>query len=81
MQAGHKNTYDCIEVFSETNLTEDLLKIDVPTLVIHGDDDQSCPSPPRALARPGSSGASFRKIYGHAHRLADTRKAQLQIGA
>ena len=43
MQAGHKNTYDCIKAFSETDLTEDLKKFDVPTLVVHGDDDQIVP--------------------------------------
>ena len=43
MQAGLKNAYDCIKVFSETDLTEDLKKIDVPTLIIHGDDDQIVP--------------------------------------
>lgn len=43
MQAGLKGTYDCIEAFSETDLTEDLKLIDVPTLIIHGDDDQIVP--------------------------------------
>src|SRR3954466_11800035 len=43
MQAGHKNAYDCIRVFSETDLTEDLKKFDVPTLIVHGDDDQIVP--------------------------------------
>ncbi|HYO93513.1 MAG TPA: alpha/beta hydrolase, partial [Polyangiaceae bacterium] len=43
MQSGHKNAYDCIQVFSETDLTDDLRRFDVPTLVIHGDDDQIVP--------------------------------------
>ena len=43
MMAGHKNAFDCIKAFSETDFTEDLRKIDVPTLVIHGDDDQIVP--------------------------------------
>src|SRR5688572_25150989 len=43
MLAGHKNTYDCIMAFSETDCTEDLKKFDVPTLVVHGDDDQVVP--------------------------------------
>ncbi|GCE28575.1 alpha/beta hydrolase [Dictyobacter alpinus] len=43
MQVGFKGAYDCIKAFSETNFTEDLKKIDVPTLVIHGDDDQIVP--------------------------------------
>ena len=43
MQSGLKNAYECIKAFSETDFTEDLKKIDVPTLVIHGDDDQIVP--------------------------------------
>ena len=43
MQSGHKNGYDCIKAFSETDFTEDLKKFDVPTLIIHGDDDQIVP--------------------------------------
>ncbi|CAL1240872.1 alpha/beta fold hydrolase [Candidatus Methylocalor cossyra] len=43
MQAGLKNAYDCIQAFSETDFTEDLKKFDVPTLVLHGEDDQIVP--------------------------------------
>ena len=43
MQGGLKNQFDCIEAFSETDFTEDLKKFDVPTLIIHGDDDQIVP--------------------------------------
>jgi non-heme chloroperoxidase len=43
MQAGLKNAYDCIEAFSETDFSEDLEKFDVPTLVMHGEDDQIVP--------------------------------------
>lgn len=43
MQAGLKNAYDCIKAFSETDFTEDLRKFDVPTLVLHGEDDQIVP--------------------------------------
>src|SRR5690606_12930464 len=43
MQGGHKNTYDSIAAFSATDFREDLKKFDVPTLVIHGDDDQVVP--------------------------------------
>jgi pimeloyl-ACP methyl ester carboxylesterase len=43
MRAGHRNTFDCIKAFSETDFTEDLKKFDVPTLIIHGDDDQIVP--------------------------------------
>src|SRR5665811_916769 len=50
MQAGHKNTFDCIKAFSETDFTEDLKKFDVPTLIVHGDDDQVVPIGAAALA-------------------------------
>ena len=43
MQAGLKNSYESIKAFSETDFTEDLSKIDVPTLVMHGEDDQVVP--------------------------------------
>jgi non-heme chloroperoxidase len=43
MQSGLKNAYDCIKAFSETDFTEDLQKIDVPTLLLHGEDDQIVP--------------------------------------
>jgi non-heme chloroperoxidase len=43
MQSGLKNAYDCIKAFSETDFTEDLKKFDVPTLVMHGEDDQVVP--------------------------------------
>jgi non-heme chloroperoxidase len=49
MQAGHKNTLDCIKAFSETDFTEDLEKFDVPTLILHGDDDQVVPIESSAL--------------------------------
>src|SRR6195256_4974969 len=43
MMAGHKAVFDCIKAFSETDFTEDLKKFDVPTLILHGDDDQIVP--------------------------------------
>jgi non-heme chloroperoxidase len=43
MQSGLKNAYECIKAFSETDFTEDLKKFDVPTLVMHGEDDQIVP--------------------------------------
>ena len=43
MQAGLKNAYDCIAAFSETDFTADLEKFDIPTLVLHGEDDQIVP--------------------------------------
>ncbi len=49
MQVGLKGAYDCVKAFSETDLTEDLKQIDVPTLVVHGDDDQIVPIAASAL--------------------------------
>jgi non-heme chloroperoxidase len=43
MQVGLKNAYECIKAFSETDFTDDLRKVDVPTLVMHGEDDQIVP--------------------------------------
>ncbi|MFD8423877.1 alpha/beta fold hydrolase [Streptomyces sp. NPDC059466] len=43
MQVGIKSAYDCVKAFSETDLTEDLKQFDVPTLIVHGDDDQIVP--------------------------------------
>ena len=49
MMGGAKAHYDCIKAFSETDFTEDLKSIDVPTLVMHGDDDQIVPIADSAL--------------------------------
>jgi non-heme chloroperoxidase len=49
VQAGAKNTFDCIKAFSKTDFTEDLKKFDVPTLVLHGGDDQIVPIGAAAL--------------------------------
>lgn len=55
MSVGVKGAYDCIKAFSETDLTEDLKKFDIPTLIIHGDDDQIVLSaPPHSSHRRSS---------------------------
>jgi non-heme chloroperoxidase len=78
MRAGHKNTFDCIKAFSETDFTEDLKKFDVPTLIIHGDDDQIVPIGAAALRSAKLVRNSILKIYaGAPHGLADTHKDQL----
>jgi non-heme chloroperoxidase len=78
MQAGHKNTFDCIKAFSETDFTEDLQKFDVPTLVLHGDDDQIVPIGAAALRSSKLVKNATLKVYpGAPHGLADTHKAQL----
>jgi non-heme chloroperoxidase len=78
MQAGHKNTFDCIKAFSETDFTEDLKKFDVPTLIIHGDDDQIVPIGASAHASSRLVKNAALKVYpGGPHGLADTHKDEL----
>ena len=78
MSAGHKNTYDCIKAFSETDFTEDLKKFDIPTLIIHGDDDQIVPIGAAAKASSKIVKNAILKIYaGAPHGLAYTHKDQL----
>lgn len=70
MMAGHKNAYDSIKAFSETDFTEDLKKIDVPTLIIHGDDDQIVPIGAAAKLSSKLVKGAILKIYpGGAHAL------------
>ncbi|QIN83297.1 alpha/beta fold hydrolase [Rubrobacter tropicus] len=78
MAGGLKNELDCIKAFSETNFTEDLKKFDVPTLIIHGDDDQVVPIVASALASSKLIRNSILRIYeGAPHGLADTHKDRL----
>lgn len=78
MMAGHKNTYDCIKAFSETDFTEDLKQFDIPTLIIHGDDDQIVPIAASALIAAKLVKHAVLKIYpGGTHSLGDTSKDQL----
>jgi non-heme chloroperoxidase len=78
MQAGFKAVYDCIKVFSETDLTQDLEKIDVPTLIIHGDDDQIVPIGASALRAATIVKQATLKIYeGAGHGLTVTLKDRL----
>jgi non-heme chloroperoxidase len=78
MQGGHKNTYDSIKAFSETDFTEDLKKFDVPTLILHGDDDQVVPIDAAARASAKLVGNSKLVVYaGAPHGLTDTHKQKL----
>ncbi|WJN60767.1 alpha/beta hydrolase [Pseudomonas sp. SO81] len=78
MQAGHKSAYDCIAAFSATDFREDLKKFDVPTLVLHGDDDQIVPIGAAALASAKLIADAKLVVYpGAPHGLADTHKDQL----
>ena len=79
MQAGFKAAFDCIKAFSETDFTEDLKKFDVPTLIIHGDDDQIVPIGASALLSSKMVRAPTLKIYpGRAARhVLDLRRKQI----
>ena len=78
MQAGHKNTFDCIKAFSETDFTEDLKRFDVPTLILHGDDDQIVPIGAAALRSAKLVKNAILKVYaGAPHGLAYTHQEKL----
>ncbi len=78
MMAGHKGTYDCIKAFSETDFTEDLKKFDVPTLILHGDDDQIVPIDASGRASAKLVRNATLKVYpGGAHALMDTARDEL----
>jgi non-heme chloroperoxidase len=78
MQAGLKAVYDCIEVFSETDLTEDLKTFDVPTLIMHGDDDQIVPIAASALLSAKIIPGATLKVYkGAPHGMPITMKDQI----
>jgi non-heme chloroperoxidase len=75
MLAGNKAAYDCIKAFSETDLTEDLKKFDVPTLILHGDDDQIVPIGASALLSSKIVKGAVLKIYpGAPHGIPSTLK-------
>jgi len=78
MQAGHKNTLDCIKAFSETDFTEDLERFDVPTLIVHGDDDQIVPIGASAHRSSKLVRNATLKVYaGAPHGVAYTHKDKL----
>ena len=78
MQAGFKGVIDCIKAFSETDFTEDLKKFDVPTLIMHGDDDQIVPIGASAQLTSKIVKGSTLKIYaGAPHGLCSTLKDQV----
>ncbi|AHB49652.1 chloroperoxidase [Hyphomicrobium nitrativorans NL23] len=78
MQGGHKNTYDSIKAFSETDFRDDLKKFDVPTLVVHGDDDQIVPIDAAGRASAEIVKHAELKVYpGAPHGITDTHKDQL----
>jgi len=78
MMGGHKAAYDCIKQFSETDFTEDLKKMTIPTLVLHGDDDQIVPIAGSALLTIKLLPQGQLKIYkGAPHGMCSTRKDEI----
>jgi non-heme chloroperoxidase len=78
MLASFEASYDCIKAFSETDQTEDLKKFDVPTLIVHGDDDQIVPIQASALKSSKLVPNAVLKIYeGAPHGLPTTHKDRL----
>jgi non-heme chloroperoxidase len=78
MMAGFPASYFCIKAFSETDLTEDLKKFDVPTLILHGDDDQIVPIGASAMLSSKIVKASTLKVYpGLPHGMCSTHKDRI----
>jgi non-heme chloroperoxidase len=78
MQCGLKASYDCIRAFSETDFSEDLKKIDVPALILHGDDDQIVPIGLSALKMSKMIKSATLKVYkGAPHGMCTTHKQQV----
>jgi len=74
MMGGHKGEYDCIKAFSETDFTEDLKKIDIPVLVLHGDDDQIVPYKDAGVLSAKLIPNATLKIYpGFPHGMCTTQ--------
>jgi non-heme chloroperoxidase len=78
MLAGHKAVFDCIKAFSETDLTEDLKKFDVRTLIMHGDDDQIVPIRASGMLPSKIVKNAQLKVYkGAPHGMPSTLKDQI----
>src|SRR5437588_2617446 len=78
MQAGFKGVFDCIKAFSETDFTDDLQRFDVPTLILHGDDDQIVPIGASALLSSKLVKNAQLKIYkGAPHGMCSTMKNEV----
>jgi non-heme chloroperoxidase len=78
MLAGLKAVYDCVKAFSVTDFTEDLMKFDVPTLILHGDDDQIVPIGASAmLSSKLVKGATLKVIPGAPHGMCSTMKDRI----
>jgi non-heme chloroperoxidase len=78
MMCGFPGAYECIKEFSETDFTDDLKKIDVPTLILHGDDDQIVPIGAAALLSSKLVKGAILKVYpGAPHGMCTTLKDQV----
>jgi non-heme chloroperoxidase len=78
MQCGLKASFDCIRAFSESDFTEDLKKVDVPTLILHGDDDQVVPIGISAMKTSKMIKNAQLKVYkGAPHGMCTTHKQQI----
>ncbi len=78
MLGGFKGLYDCIKAFSETDFTQDLKKFDIPTLILHGDDDQIVPIDDSAMLSSKLITNSRLKVYsGAPHGMCSTLKDQI----
>lgn len=78
MLCGFPGAYYCIKAFSETDFTEDLKKFDVPTLILHGDDDQIVPIAAAALLSSKLVKGAQLKVYpGYPHGMCQTHKDQI----
>ena len=78
MMCGFKGAYDCIKAFSETDLTEDLKKFDVPALILHGDEDQIVPIGASAMLSSKIIRNATLKVYpGFDHGMCQTHKDQI----
>ena len=75
MLCGYPGAYECIKAFSETDFTEDLKKFDVPTLILHGDDDQIVPIVAAGLLSSKIVKGAILKVYpGYPHGMCTTHK-------
>jgi non-heme chloroperoxidase len=78
MWCGHRAAYECIRAFSETDFTEDLKRFDVPTLILHGDDDQIVPIGASAMATAKLVKGSILKVLpGLSHGMCTINKDQI----
>ena len=78
MMCGLVAAYDCIKAFSETDFTEDLKKFDVPTLILHGEEDQIVPIAAAAMLSSKLVKGAVLKVYpGAPHGMPSTLKEQI----